>query len=103
MSGPSLMISLMLGSLRGRIAGLAVLLAAAIAAWAPAGAQALFTQCPPGSADQGCQVLITITNGGQAGVQDTTPGPYQASHHSPLRGQNNASNAISAPPPAAPG
>jgi hypothetical protein len=97
------MISLMSGSLRGRIAGLAVLLAAAIAAWAPAGAQALFTQCPPVSADQGCQFLITITNGGQSVVQDATQGPYEGSDDSLIGVQNNASNAISALPLAAPG
>src|SRR2546422_9443727 len=97
------MISLMVGSLRGRIAGLAVLLAAAIAAWAPAGAQALFTQCPPVSADQGCQFLITITTAGQSVVQDTTQGPYEGSDDSLIGVQNNSSAAISAVPLPAPG
>src|SRR5947208_10993978 len=97
------MVSLMSGSLRGRVALLAVLLTAAIAGWAPAGAQALFSQCPPVSADQGCQFLITITSAGQAVAQDTTQGPYEASDDSLIGVQNNSSSAISALPLAATG
>jgi hypothetical protein len=90
------------GSVRARVALLAVLLPAA-AAWAPSGAQALFPQCPPVSADQGCQFLITVTNGSQSVVPDTTQGPYEAEDDSLIGVQNNSSSGISALPLAAPG
>jgi hypothetical protein len=86
-----------------RVAALVVLLAMTVAAWAPSGAQALFSQCPPVSADQGCQFLITVTSGGSSAAQDATQGPYDAEDDSLIGVQNNSSGAISALPLASPG
>lgn len=87
-----------------RCAVLVALVATAIAAFGAAGAQAAqFGQCPPVASDQGCQYLITITNGGQSVAQDPTQGPYEASDDSLIGVQNSSSNAITALPLSAPG
>jgi hypothetical protein len=98
----------MIVDMRGRVSArlvlLAVLTAAAIAAFAVPGAQgALFAQCPPVDADQGCQFLVTVTDAGPSVAQDSTQGPYEASDDSLIGVQNNSSSSITALPLAAPG
>jgi hypothetical protein len=79
-----------------------VALALGLLAFAPAGASALFPQCPPVGADAGCQFLITLTNGAPTVQQDTTQPPYENSDDSLIGVQNNSSSAIGALPMSAP-
>src|SRR2546423_13531117 len=81
----------------GRILA-AVVAATALLAFAPAGASAVFTQCPPVGRDAGCQFLVTISNGAPSVQEDVTQGPYEGADDSLIGVQNSSSKSISALP-----
>jgi len=63
----------------------------------------MFTQCPPVDLNNGCQFLITVTNGGETVVQDPNQGAYEASDDSLIGVQNNSSSTIDELPLSVPG
>jgi hypothetical protein len=86
---------------RGMLIGAVV--AAGIALWGAPSAQALFNQCPPVDADQGCQYLVTVAAAGTSVTGDATQGAYETSDDSLIGVQNNSANAITALPLSAAG
>ena len=92
----------MIGRSVARIAAAATF-AALLLALAPAGAGAVFNQCPPVALDSGCQYLITLTNGAPSVQQDPAQQPYEASDDSLIGVQNNSAKAIAALPMSGPG
>lgn len=59
---------------------------------------AKFTQCPPVDKDQGCQFLITVSNGSETVVRDPDEGPYEGSDDALIGVQNDSSSPINALP-----
>jgi len=64
---------------------------------------AKFNQCPPVDLNEGCQFLITVSNGAETVVQDTNEGPYEGSDDSLIGVQNNSSSTIDELPLSVPG
>jgi hypothetical protein len=57
-----------------------------------------FTQCPPVRLDSGCALLIDVTSGGAAILQDSTQPPYEDDEDALIGVQNDSSGPISSIP-----
>jgi hypothetical protein len=79
---------------RGVLVVLGFAIAVTLAVGAPSASAALFPQCPPVGANDGCSILITIDSSGQGSVQaDPNPpnnAPYDGSDDTLVGLQNNA-------------
>jgi hypothetical protein len=78
-------------------------LAATLLVVMPAGASALFSQCPPVGVDTGCQFLITVSGSGASVQQDTAQAPYEGSEDSLIGVQNNSGRSLASLPLSATG
>ena len=63
----------------------------------------MFTECPPVDLNNGCQYLITVSNGTETVLQDPNQGPYEGADDSLIGVQNNSSSPVSQLPLAVPG
>ena len=63
----------------------------------------MFNECPAVDLNNGCQFLITITDGGETVVQDPNQGAYEGSDDSLIGVQNNSSSTIDELPLSVPG